>query len=485
MGQDNLRNTTIKGMGWSFTDGILSQGITFVVGIILARILSPEDYGEIAIVTIFVNVFNSIVDSGLSSALIRKKDADDIDFNTVFWSNLILSLLLFVVLFLCARPIATFFNLPHLVPLIQVMSIIIIINALSLIQRAILAKQIDFKTRTKVSVISAILSGVIGIGMAIKKCGVWSLVGQQISYQGFCSMLLWIFNDWRPHRKFSSTRFKELFGFGWKLLVSGLMEMVYNEIYKVIIGKFYTPSFLGQYTRANQLASLPSSNITAVTQRVSFPALSSIQDDKIRVKNAYKKIIKSTMLITFVLMLGIVGCAKNLVYVLLGQKWMQCVPMLQLICFDLMLYPLHASNLNMLKIYGRSDLYLKLEIVKKLLAVIPVTLGIFVNIYWMLVGSIIIGLLAYYLNAEFSGSYLNYGMFEQVKDVLPSFLLALGMSLVVYLVGLISLSPYAILPLQVMIGFFIVVAICEITKYDVYLEVKNIVLGVFIKIKQR
>ncbi len=485
MAEESLKNKTVKGASWSFIDSIAGQGITFLVGLVLARLLTPEEYGLIGIITIFIAVFNSIVDSGFSNALIRKNDAKDIDYNTVFISNLVVSVILFGVLFLCAPAISKFFDQPQLIPLLRVMGSIVIINAFAIIQRTIFVKQVDFKTQTKISLISSISSGVVGIGMAVGGLGVWSLVGQQISRQFLNSAFLWVYSRWYPKLQFSIQSFKELFTFGWKLLVSSLIDTVWKEIYQVIIGKCYSPVALGQYTRAQQFASICSSNLTTVVQRVSFPVLSSVQDDKERLKNGYKRIIKVAMLVTFVLMLGLAAVAKPLVLSLIGEQWLPCVPFLQIICLQMMLYPLHSLNLNMLQVQGRSDLFLKLEIIKKIIAIGPLFLGIFINIYWMLGGSVVTGCLAYYLNAYYSGPFLNYSIKEQIKDILPSFGVAMAMAVPLFAMSFIHLNPFLLLPLQIVVGAVITIAICEVTKLSEYIELKGIAMPIINKVIKR
>ena len=418
MAEQSLRNKTVRGVTWSFVDSIAGQGITFLVGLILARLLTPSEYGLVGIITIFIAVFNSIVDSGFSSALVRKSDANDVDYNTVFIINIVVSIALYSVLFVSAPAISRFFSQPQLASLLRVMGVIVLINAVAIIQRTIFIKNLDFKTQTKVSLISSIFSGVIGISMAIGGYGVWSLAGQQISRQLLNTTFLWIFSSWLPKMQFSLRSFKDLFNFGWKLMVSCLIDTIWREGSQIVIGKCYSPYSLGQYTRAKQFADLCSSNLTSVVQKVSYPVLSSIQDDRVRLKSAYQKVIKITMLLTFVLMLGIAACAETMIYVLVGEQWLDCVPMLQIICTYGMLYPLHALNLNMLQVQGRSDLFLKLEIIKKIVALGPLLLGVFVDIYWMLVGTLVTGIISYYLNAYYSGPFLNYSIKEQVKDIL-------------------------------------------------------------------
>lgn len=485
MAEESLKNKTVKGASWSFIDSISSQGVTFLVSLVLARLLTPNEYGLIGIISIFIAVFNSIVDSGFSNALIRKNDARDIDYNTVFLTNLIISILLFFVLFLSAPAISHFFNQPQLIPLLRVMGAIVIINAFAIIQRTILVKKVDFKTQTKVSLISSITSGVIGIGMAVRGCGVWSLVGQHISRQFLNSAFLWIFSKWYPKLQFSFKSFKELFSFGWKLLVSGLIDTVWREIYQVVIGKCYSPATLGQYTRAQQFANICSSNLNSVVQRVSYPVLSSVQDDKERLKGGYKRIIKVTMLVTFTLMLGMSAVAKPMILTMVGEQWLPCVPFLQIICFQMMLYPLHSLNLNMLQVQGRSDLFLKLEIIKKIIGIVPLLLGIFVNIYWMLGGSVVTGFIAYYLNAYYSGPLLNYSIKEQVKDILPSFGVAVAMAVPVFVLGFIHINPFLLLLLQIVVGAAITIAICEATRLPEYLEIKSIAMPIINKVIKR
>ena len=474
MAEELLKNKTIKGMGWSALENVTRMGVTFVVSIILARVLSPEQYGLIGILTIFIAIFNAIVDSGFTNALIRKQDTTDTDYSTVFYTNLVLSVALAAVLFFCAKPISVFFERPELVLLTQVMSSVVIINALSIVQRVRATKAIDFKTQTKITFISSIGSGVIGIAMAYMGYGVWALVSQQISNQLLTTFFFWFYNKWTPKLIFSWASFKEMWAFGSKLLASGLIDTVWKEVYQVVIGKCYSPATLGLYTRAKQFADLCSSNLTSVVQRVSYPVLSSIQDDRVRLKGAYQRIIKTTMLPTFVLMLGIAACADSMIYVLIGEQWLECVSMLQIICIYGMLYPLHALNLNMFQVQGRSDLFLKLEIIKKIIGVGPLLLGVFVNIYWMLAGTLISSLISYYLNAYYSGPFLNYSIKEQVKDILPSFGVAVAMAVPVYSISFIPINPFILLPLQIVIGAVITIIICEATKLPEYMELKGI-----------
>lgn len=484
MVEQSLKNKAVRGVGWSFADSILGQGVTFIVGLVLARLLTPEDYGLLAYLTIIISLSNSIVDSGFSNALIRKKDASNIDYNTTFITNLIVSSLIVVFLYFLAPVISIFFERLELISLIRVMSSIVVINAFSLIQKTKLTKNVDFKTQTKASLISSVMSGIIGIGMALYGCGVWSLVGQQISRQFLFTLLLWIFTKWYPKIQFSIQSFKELFGFGWKLLVSGLISTIWNEIYQLVIGKCYSPATLGQYIRAQQFSSLFSSNLTSVIQKVSYPILSEVQDNKKRLKLSYKRIIKMTMLVTFSLMLGLAAVSNSLIEVLIGSQWKQATPMLQILCFQMMLYPLHALNLNLLQVQGRSDLFLKLEIVKKNVAVVPLLLGIFVDIYWMLGGSVLTGFFSLYLNAKYSGTLLNYSIKEQIKDILPNFGVAFIMAAFVYAISFINIPALLLLSIQFVVGASITIGLCEFFKFEEYKEIKCIAFSLLSKLKK-
>ena len=475
---ESLKNKAVKGVGWSFLDNIAGQGITFLVGLVLARILSPAEFGILGMITIFIAISNSIIDSGFSNALIRKTDAKEIDYNTVFFFNLALSTLLYTILFIASPAISRFFKEPQLVEITRVMGLLLFINALAIIQRTLLVKRVDFKTQTKVSIIASAGSAFVGIGMALMGYGVWSLVGQQLSRQFLNTLFLWVFNTWRPALEFSIQSFKELFGFGSKLLLSGLLNTLYNNIYYIIIGRFYSAAQLGQYTRAEQFNMIFSSNLTSVVQRVSYPVLSSIQNEPERLREAYRKVIKSTMLITFACMLGLAATAKPVILILIGEKWLVAVKYLQIICFSGMLYPLHAINLNILQVKGRSDLFLKLEIIKKGLAVGPICLGIFLGIEYMLLGSVINSFIAYYLNARYSQGMINYSVIEQVKDILPTFIVSLCVAAVMWSITLLEVNNYLLLLIQCIVGTLMAGIIYEKLNLEEYKELKGIVLSV-------
>lgn len=483
MAEESLRDKTVRGVGWSAADSLLGQGISFIVGLVLARLLSPSEYGLIGITTIFITVFNAIIDSGFSQAVIRKKVASNEDYNTMFITNMVLSIVMFLVLFFCAPAIANFFERPELVSLTRVMGTIMIINALSITQNTVLTKRIDFKTKTKASLVSAIISGIVGISMAFMGYGVWALVGQQITKQLVNTVCLWIFNKWWPNFKFSKQSFTYMWGFGWKLLASSLIDTTWKQLYQVIVGKFYSPATLGQYTRAKEYASVFSTNLNAIVSRVSFPVLAEIQDDKIRLVSAYRRIIKTTMFVTAVSMISMGGVAETMIYCLIGPQWHQAATFLPLICVSMSLHPLHSINLNMLKVQGRSDLFLKLEILKKIVGIGPICLGIFVDIYWMVAGSVVSGIIAFFLNSYYSGKMIGYSSWMQIKDVGPSYGVSFLIALSVYFLKYLPLSFWVILPIQIIVGATVFFVVCETTKMEEYLEVKGIVVSMLRKFK--
>lgn len=473
----SLRHKAVHGVGWSFIDNIASSGITFLVGLVLARLLTPEEYGIMAMIAIFIAVSNSIIDSGFSNALIRKTRIERVDYNTVFYFNLTVSILIYVLLYLAAPAISVFFKEPVLVEVVRIIGWVLIINALAIIPRTQFVREVDFKTQTKVSLISSISSGVIGIGMALGGMGVWSLVGQQLSRQFLNTLFLWVYSKWHPVWEFSTESFKELFGFGSKLLLSGLLNTIYKNIYYIVIGRFYTSAQLGQYTRAEQFNMIFSSNLTSVVQRVSYPVLSSIQEEPERLREGYRKVIKITMLITFACMLGLAAVAKPLILILIGEKWLPAVYFLQIICFSGMLYPLHAINLNILQVKGRSDLFLKLEIIKKIIAVGPIVVGIIYGIEYMLWGGVLTSFIAYFLNSYYSANLINYPTSQQIKDILPTFLISLVVATFMWGVSFWDISVYVLLPIQILVGILLALCIYEKLHLDEYLEVKELVLS--------
>lgn len=485
MAEPSLRDKTVKGVGWSAADAFLAQGVSFIVGLVLARLLSPEEYGLIGIVLIFTTVLLSVVDCGFSNALIRKLKVTEDDYNTLFIFNILISLAMYGLLYMGAPLIAHFFELPQLLYLTRVMGLLLIFQALSIVQYTILSRNVDFKTKTKASLISAIISGVIGIIMAFLGYGVWALVFQQLARQLLYSFFLWIYIKWWPKLIFSIVSFKYMWGFGWKLLVSGLLDKIWAQLYQVVVGKFYSAATLGQYSRSKEYANIFSSNLTTIVQRVSFPVLSQVQDDKERMVNAYRRVIKTTMFVTAIIMISMGAVSEPLIYCLIGPQWHQAATFLPLICISMSLYPLHAVNLNMLQVQGRTDIFLYLEIVKKVIAIGPICLGIFININWMLVGIIVTGIIAFFLNSYYTGKKLDYTSWMQLRDVAPSYGVATIVAISVYFFKYLPISNWIILPIQIVVGIVVFFVVCEKTQLEEYIEVKGMTMQYLAKLKNK
>ena len=468
---------------WSAADAFLGQGVTFLIGIVLARMLSPYEYGLIGICLIFNTVLNGIVDSGFSNALIRKKDCTDDDYNTMFLTNLGISIVLYGLLFVSSPLVAHFVGREELIILVRATGLVLLFNALSITQVAILTKRIDFKTKTKASFISAILSGIVGIAMAYTGFGVWALVGQMLSKQFIYTLCLWVFNKWWPSLKFSISSFSYMWGFGWKLLVSGLLNNIWIQLNQVVVGKFYSPATLGQFTKSNEYANIFSSNLSGIIQRVSYPVLSELQDDKERMVEGYRRVIKMTMFITAICMFSLGAISEPLIYCMIGPQWHEAATFLPLICISMAFYPLHAINLNMLQVLGRSDIFLYLEIIKKVIGLVPICIGIFVDIYWMLVASILIGFVSLYLNSWYTGKALGYTFWKQLRDIAPSFGIAFTIALSVYFFKYLPISNLVILPMQIAIGTVVCMVSCQLSKIEEYKEVKLLIIKSINKIR--
>lgn len=484
MAEQSLKDKTVKGVGWSAIDNIAGHSVTFIVSVVLARLLSPEHYGLIGIIAIFTAVCQTLINAGFTTALIRKNDATDDDYNTVFIVNLVMSILLYAVIFLCAPFIADFFHNEELIPLTRVSSLSMIIGALAMVQQTRLTKRIDFKSQTKITITASVCSGIIGIIMALLGFGVWALVAQSLTSQMIRTSLLWKVNKWIPSLRFSSKSFHDLFSFGWKMMVTGMIDTVWKELYQVIVGKFYSPATLGQYTRAKGFSQLLSSNLTTVIQRVTYPVLSNIQDDKERMVRAYRKMIKTTMYITAISMFFLGAISEPLLYCLIGPKWHEAALYLPLICISASTYPLHAINLNMLQVQGRSDLFLGLEIIKKTIAIGPLLIGAFVGIMPMLYTNILFSVIAFFLNSYYSGRMIGYSSWMQIKDVTPSYSIAVLVFLSVYFLKYLPITYWVILPLQILLGIFVFFFISHVSKREEYADIKEVLAPILGKFKK-
>ena len=471
-----LKQKTIIGLSWSFIDNFVVQAIALVVGVVLMRLLSPAEFGILAIITFFIAISTSFIDSGFGSALIRKKDCTTTDCCMVFYFNLAASIFFYGLMFFLAPFAESFFNEDGLTSVLRVAGIVLIINATGNIQHTLLVKKIDFKTKTKISIVSDTLSGAIAIILAYNGFGVWSLVWRSVLQQSFTSILMWFMNSWRPVAVFSLKSFRELFGFGYKLALSGLIDTAYKNIYYPIIQKVFSSATLGFYTIAEKYTSLFSTTLTTNIQRVSFPVLSTVQDNPEKLRWGYRKIIKSTMMITFTLILGLAAVAKPLIVILIGEEWLSCVPYLQLMCFSTMLYPLQTMNMNIITIKGRSDLFLKLEIIKKAINIPLIFVGIYLGVEALLIGAIVTSIIACSLNSYYLAKLLDFSSKDQLMDILPLLAVSLFVSLIVWSITFFGWNNWVTLFLQLLAGAALTIGFYEIMRQSNYLEMKEIVL---------
>lgn len=430
----SLKDKTVKGVIWSAVDRFSAQGIQFVFSILIARLLVPEDYGVIAMLGIFMAVSQTFIDSGFGTALIRKIDRTETDFSTVFYFNIVVAAVFYLILFFSAPAIARFYETPLLESVTKVVALNLIIGSLSGVHNAKLSIAIDFKSKAKISIASTFITGAVGLWMAYAGYGVWSLVVQNLCSRAIWTLMMWIVVKWHPRWVFSWKSFKELFSFGSKLLASGLLDTVYNNLYTLIIGKVFSPSTLGVYSKANSLAQFPSSNITSVLQAVTFPVLSSIQNEEDRLADAYKRFLKLSAFVVFPLMIGLAAVADPFIRIALTDKWEGAIYLLQIICFWMMWYPIHAINLNILQVKGRSDYFLKLEIIKKIQGVLVLCITVPMGIVAMCYGSVISSVICLVWNTHYTKKLINYGFFAQMRDLLPILIHSLIMGCIVAMV---------------------------------------------------
>lgn len=480
-----LKEKTAKGLSWGLADNIVGAGMTAVVSILLARILTPEDFGLVGMVAIFIALGNSLMDSGFSGALIRKENVSDKDLNTVFYTNLVLGTIIYAILYFIAPSIAKYLNVKSLVEILRVLGLSVIIISFTQVQKVNFIRKIDFKTQAIISLIASVASGVISLWMALTGWGVWSLVAQQLVKQGAVSVLLWIFSKWKPSLIFSTTSFKEMFSFGSKLLACSLISVIWNEIYSFVIGKMYNPVAVGYFNRADKFKSMVTSNIGQAVQRVGYPVMSSIQDDPQRQVRVYKKIVRLTILLTATLVFGLIGCAEAMIEVLIGSKWLPSVEFLRILGLSGIFLPLVLGSVNVFNANGKSEITLKLEIIKTLLAVIPVTLGIIYDIKMLLWGMAVVATISYIIHAGYVSKEIPYTIWMQIKDILPFILISAIMGMIVYIVGeVIDVPPLPALLTQITTGFAVTLISYElIYKAEEYKDIRNEALKI-LKLKR-
>ena len=443
---------------WRFLERCGAQGISFLVSIILARLIAPEAYGTIALVTVFTAIMQVFVDSGLGNALIQKKDADDLDYSTVFYFNFGVCIVLYGLMYLVAPVIAAFYEMPELTPVVRVLSLILIISGVKNIQQAYVSKNMLFKRFFFATIGGTLVSAIVGIVMAYMGYGVWALVAQNLVNATIDTVILWITVKWRPKLMFSFKRLKGLFSYGWKLLASALLDKVYAEIRQLIIGKMYTSSDLAFYNKGNQLPYMVVTNINTSIDSVLLPSLSSEQDDKTRIKAMTRRAIKTSTYVMAPLMMGLACTADVVVELLFTETWLPCVPYMQVFCITFIFYPIHTANLNAIKAMGRSDYFLKLEIVKKCIGIVVLILTMWYGPFIMCASEILLTFTSQIINASPNKKLLNYSIWEQWKDIAPGIILAGIMGVVVWMLGRVLLfSNIIMLMVQVMTGVVIYV----------------------------
>ena len=477
----SLKSKTISGLLWKFAERTGAQAITFILSIILARLLSPSDYGAIAILLVFITIADVFVNAGFGSALIQKKDADNLDFSSVFYFSFLFSVFIYAVIYLAAPFVAGFYNMPVLQSTLQVLALRIPVAAINSVQQAYVSRNMQFKKFFYSTLSGTAASAVVGITMAYNGYGIWSLVGQYLSNAVVNTIVLFSVINWRPQLMFSFQRLKRLFSYGWKLLLSGLLDSGSQSLNSLLIGKFYTPADLAFFDTGKKFPMVIVTNINSSISSVLFPALASEQDEPERVKAHTRKAIQMSSYIMWPMMLGMAACADNIVSLVLTDKWLPAVPYLQIACITYGLWPIHTANLQAINAMGRSDIFLKLEIIKKVIGVTALLISIPYGVLAIALTGVITGIISTFINAYPNGYLLNYKYWEQVKDILPSILCASVMALVVYFIGNFAEDIYSKLLIQIVVGILSYVFISKLFKLESFEYIIALIKQKFIK----
>lgn len=440
---------------WRFLERCGAQGVTLIVSIVLARLLDPDVYGTVALVTVFTTIMQIFVDSGMANALIQKKDADDLDFSSVFYFNLVICSILYLIMFFIAPFIAAFYKIPELTAVIRVLSLILIISGVKNVQQAYVSRNMMFKRFFFATLGGTIGAAVVGILMAYFGFGIWALVAQMLFNTTIDTLILWITVKWRPKKMFSMQRLKSLFSYGWKLLISALIDTVYNNIRQLVIGKIYTQSALAYYNNGKKYPEYLVSNINTAIDSVLLPTMSNEQNHPERIKAMTRRAIKTSTFIIMPLMIGFMVCSRQLVSLILTDKWLPSVPFMQIFCISFAFYPIHTANLNAIKAMGRSDLFLKLEIIKKLIGIVTIVIAIKFGVMAMAYSMLVTSFISQVVNSFPNKKLLNYSYLEQIKDMLPQIILSLVMGVIVYAVTFLKLSSIITLVIQIPVGVLV------------------------------
>lgn len=452
MTDGELRQKALGGLIWKFVESVGAQGISFIVSLVLARILLPEEYGIVSIVMVMIALGNVFVNSGLGTALIQKMDADELDFNTVFYASLSISLILYIAMFIAAPWIAAFYSEPILQPVIRVMSFRFVIASCNTVQRSYVSKKMQFRKIFFATIGGTLVSGVVGVLMALGGYGVWALVAQNMFSALVDTIVLFCIVDWKPRLQFSFLRLKGLFSFGWKLLVSSLIDTLYNNLRSLIIGKQYSSADLAYYNKGKQFPELVSGNVLTAIDSVLFPVISLKQDNPESVKQMVRRFIKSATYIMMPMMIGLACVAEPMVRLILTDKWLFCVPYIQIYCFVGFLQPIQTANMQAIKAMGHSDVLLKLEVIKKVFGTILLLTAMPFGVLILAGSNIVYSCVVLLLNTSPNRKFLNYTLGEQILDILPNFAISMVMGVLVYLLGFLPIHDLYILALQVVTG---------------------------------
>ena len=450
--QTGLKQKTVSGIIWRFAERFGAQIVTFIVGIVLARLLDPEDYGIIAEVTVFITISQVFIDNGLGNALIQKKNADEIDFSTVFFFNIVMCLVLYAILWAVAPAIAAFYGKDELTAILRVLSLTVVISSVKNIQQAYVSRQMIFKRFFFATLGGTLLSAVISILMAYRGFGVWALVAQQLINVTVDTLILWITVKWRPIAAYSWERWRGLFSYGWKLLVSALIDTIYNNLRQLLIGKFYTDADLAYYNRGKNIPNLLVTNINSSIDSVLLPALSTEQDNAERLKAMTRRAISVSAYIMWPLMVGLAVIGEPLTRLLLTEKWLPSVPYLRIFCLVSACTPISTANLNAIKASGRSDIFLKLEIIKKTIGLAILIVALRFGVFWVAASLLVYTVIALVLNMSPNRKLLNYRVGEQLMDVLPSVGVSALMGAIVYAVTLLPIADIFVVLLGILVG---------------------------------
>lgn len=474
----SLRKQALSGMIWSFLQQFGSQLISFAVSIVLARLVLPEEFGLIGMLAIFMGIGAALFNGGLTSSLIRSQDCSQEDYSTVFYFNFAGSIIIYGMLFIAAPSIAEFYHQPALISISRVYGLTFILSAFGTVQNTILTRELQFKKQAIISLPALIISSVVGLTMAYWNYGVWSLVASALTNAFFMSLFLWLSANWYPKLIFSKEKFIEHFNYGYKLTVSGILDTVFTNIYQIVIGRFYSAAQVGYYTRANSLMMLPVANVSGALNNVIFPLFSKVQNDIPRFRNAYKQIMQMVLFIItpIIVLMGLL--AKPLIVLLFTDKWLAVVPIFQIICFTGILYPIHLYNLIVLQVKGRSDLFLKLEVIKKVISAIILAISFFYGFYALLWGQLIFSVLALMINTHYAGRILEYSMLQQIKDIMPVFAFAVLMAVITYVVDCLLATQINIIRLICgsLSGGITYFVVAYIFKFQSIQDIKNLLL---------